>query len=110
MKTRIGTPYYVAPEVIIAASEGPYGLSCDMWSVGVIVYFMLVGHPPFYAETDNKLFNKIVTCDYQIPKTEDDGTGEVFVSQNAVDFIKELLVVDPLKRMDANQASQHQWL
>ena len=70
MRTRIGTPYYVAPEVIIAASEGPYSLKCDLWSVGVIVYFMLIGHPPFYEETDNKLFRKIVTCDYSFPQTD----------------------------------------
>ena len=110
MKTRIGTPYYVAPEVIVAASEGPYGLKCDLWSVGVIVYFMLLGHPPFCEETDNRLFKKIVTCDYKLPSSEDNGNDEVIVSEEAVDFIKKLLVVDPLKRLSAAEALEEKWL
>lgn len=45
MTTRIGTPYYVSPEVL--KGEHPYSYKCDMWSLGVIVFFMLFGYPPF---------------------------------------------------------------
>lgn len=60
LKTRIGTPYYVAPEIILAEHKGSYTHMCDMWSLGVIVYFMLIGLPPFMADNDTDLFKKIV--------------------------------------------------
>ena len=48
MKTKIGTPYYMAPEVL----EGAYDETCDMWSIGVITYCILCGYPPFNADND----------------------------------------------------------
>ena len=81
MKTRIGTPYYVAPEIL--ADERPYTTACDMWSLGVIVYFMLHGYPPFYRESEPKLFEMILAANYQICKDE--------VSDEAADFISKLL-------------------
>ena len=61
MKTKIGTAYYMAPEVL----EGVYTEACDMWSVGVIAFTLLCGYPPFNAENEAKLFYKIKTCDYE---------------------------------------------
>lgn len=49
MTTKIGTPYYVSPEVL----EGKYDNSCDIWSIGVITYIMLCGYPPFNAENEH---------------------------------------------------------
>lgn len=60
MTTKIGTPYYVSPEIL----EGRYDNSCDIWSIGVITYIMLCGYPPFNATTENQLFRKILCCDY----------------------------------------------
>ena len=55
MKTKIGTPYYVSPEIL----AGSYDLKCDIWAVGVIAYFMLCGQPPFLASNEAQLFQKI---------------------------------------------------
>jgi calcium/calmodulin-dependent protein kinase I len=53
MTTACGTPGYVAPEVL---SLQGYGREVDLWSVGVIIYIMLCGFPPFYDENNAKLF------------------------------------------------------
>uniref|UniRef100_A0A8B9PQF4 Calcium/calmodulin-dependent protein kinase type 1G n=1 Tax=Apteryx owenii TaxID=8824 RepID=A0A8B9PQF4_APTOW len=56
MSTACGTPGYVAPEVL---TQKPYSKAVDCWSIGVITYILLCGYPPFYEETESKLFEKI---------------------------------------------------
>ena len=92
MTTKIGTPYYVSPEIL----EGKYDMSCDMWSVGIITYIMLFGYPPFNGKTEQQLFNKIMTCDYSF--CEKDWSH---ISEDAQDFIKKLLSPNPKTRMTA---------
>ena len=55
MGTKIGTPYYVSPQILAAE----YDRFCDMWSMGVILYVMLVGYPPFYGTNTAEVLNKI---------------------------------------------------
>ena len=57
METIVGTPYYVAPEVL----KGSYGPLCDMWSIGVIMFILLSGKYPFVGTTENEIFKKILT-------------------------------------------------
>ena len=69
MTTRIGTPYYVSPEVL--SGERPYTKACDIWSLGVILFFTVVGYPPFYGPNEACLFRKILTGVFEFPKISD---------------------------------------
>lgn len=56
MTKRLGTPYYIAPEVLLKK----YNEKCDVWSCGVILYILLAGYPPFYGKKDIDIYQKIV--------------------------------------------------
>jgi calcium-dependent protein kinase len=101
MKTKIGTPYYMAPEVL----DGEYDQTCDMWSLGVITYCMLCGYPPFNAESDLQLFRKIKSCDYEFHLPE---WGPV--SEDAKRFIESLIRLEPSQRLTPEQALAHPWI
>lgn len=64
MMTKLGTPYYVSPEVL----EGNYDKRCDLWSIGVMAYILLSGSPPFNGRNEVEVFNKIRCCDYDFPE------------------------------------------
>jgi calcium/calmodulin-dependent protein kinase I len=102
MKTACGTPGYVAPEVLTSKS---YSSQVDLWSVGVIVYVLLCGFPPFYGENDAQMFKKIKAGSYKFLSPYWDP-----ISADAKDFVSKLLVVDPTKRMTAAEALDHRWL
>jgi len=104
MQTACGTPGYVAPE-ILQSSEGGYGKEVDMWSVGVITYILLCGFPPFYNDNVAQLFETIINADFDYPPDYWD-----HISDDAIDFIDNLLVADPAKRMTATEALRHCWL
>lgn len=72
MKTKLGTPYYVSPEVL----EGKYDKRCDLWSLGVMAYMLLVGYPPFNGRTDVEVFYKIRCCDYSFPEWSASSTDQ----------------------------------
>jgi len=96
-----GSAFTVAPEVI----KRSYGKECDLWSVGVITYFLLTQKMPFNARADKEIFQKIVSGDYGYP-----GWTKSGLSEEAKDFIDRLLVVDPKRRLTASQALSHLWI
>lgn len=100
--TACGTPGYVAPEIL---EGGGYGKEVDYWSIGVILYTLLCGLPPFNEEQNSELFEKIKTADYCFPSPEWD-----HVSDLAKDLIAKLLVTDPDKRLTADEILEHPWM
>lgn len=103
LSTQCGTPGYVAPEIL----EGmPYDTQADMWSLGVIVYILLGGYPPFIEQNQRDLFRKIRNGQY---KFHDEYWSQV--SEDAKNLIRSLLTVKPADRKSAQQAlSNDKWM
>ncbi|CAE7898171.1 CPK2 [Symbiodinium sp. KB8] len=102
MSALLGTIYYIAPEVI----RGHYNNKCDIWSLGVIVYMLLSGEPPFYdGHCDDWTMQKILNepLDVYGPNWDD-------VSDEAKEFVSQLLDRDVSARPGAREASRHEWL
>jgi len=102
MATACGTPGYVAPEIL---QGGPYTDKVDLWSLGVITYILLCGFPPFYDENNAVLFAQIKAGAFDFPSPYWDA-----VSAEAKDVILKLLVVDPVRRLSADQLLAHPWV
>ncbi len=100
MHTILGTPYYVAPEVL----QGEYDEKCDIWSIGALTYIMLCGDPPFKGSSNNEIFNKILNEDVKFSSNK-----WKKISDDARDFVKECLNKIPEKRPNAIQALEHNW-
>jgi len=103
LRTLCGTPGYVAPEVL--KNRNGYTPQCDMWSIGVILYILLCGYPPFQHEQQNKLFKQILKADYHFHSPYWDK-----VSKEAKDLISKLLVVNPEKRLTPAGAMSHPFM
>uniref|UniRef100_A0A8C0HR37 Calcium/calmodulin-dependent protein kinase type 1G n=1 Tax=Buteo japonicus TaxID=224669 RepID=A0A8C0HR37_9AVES len=102
MSTACGTPGYVAPEVL---AQKPYSKAVDCWSIGVITYILLCGYPPFYEETESKLFEKIKEGYYEFESPFWDD-----ISESAKDFIRHLLEKNPNTRFTCEEALRHPWI
>ena len=110
LHTRCGTPGYAAPEVLVSERETGeggrnYGLACDMWAVGTIVYILLCASPPFHGRTDAEMNSKIKRGEFSFPEKY-----WRHISSSAKDFITALLTVDPTRRLTATEALQHDWI
>lgn len=101
MHTILGTPYYVAPEVL----KGDYDEKCDLWSIGAIAYIMLCGEPPFSGKSNNEIFKKIMNDEISF-----DNSKWKIISSEAKDFIKECMNKNPYKRITAQKAFEHPWI
>jgi len=102
LTSRCGSPTFVAPEIL---KNIPHDESCDLWSVGVIIYLLLVGYPPFVKETQVELFKQIRTCDWKFYEKDWE-----HISPDARELIENLLVVDPEQRWTTGQSLKCSWL
>ena len=98
---KVGSPYYIAPEVL----KHDYNSKCDIWSIGVILYILLVGYPPFKAKNKTELFNMIKRGNYSM-----EGTDWNRVSSGAKDLLKHMLEYDYNKRYSAEECLNHPWI
>ncbi|KAG0323145.1 hypothetical protein BGZ99_002922 [Dissophora globulifera] len=103
LSTVCGTPSYVAPEVI---RKEKYGKAVDMWSLGVLLYIILCGFPPFTEDlAPPRLREQVLRNMYKFPSPYWDE-----VSEEAVDLIQELLLQDTSLRLTVDQALAHAWM
>ncbi|CAF4998101.1 unnamed protein product, partial [Rotaria magnacalcarata] len=125
LSTPVGSVEFMAPEVVDAwtSLEGSlqmYDKRCDLWSLGVIIYIMLSGYPPFYGtcghtcgwnkgeeceQCQSLLFERIQDGEFDFPDKD-----WQFISDDAKDLIKRLLVRDASLRLTAAEVLQHPWV
>ncbi|XP_028084767.1 calcium-dependent protein kinase 24 [Camellia sinensis] len=97
----VGSPYYMAPEVL----RRNYGPEVDIWSAGVILYILLCGVPPFWAETEEGIAQAIVKCEIDFKR---DPWPKV--SEDAKELVKGMLDPNPYNRMTVEEALEHRWI
>lgn len=100
MKTVVGTPYYVAPEVL----RGSYDKRCDVWSLGIILFVFLCGYPPFEGDNNKEIFKNVLKQELIF-----DPADWKTVSDEAKDLVTKMLAKDPEKRITADECSNHPW-
>jgi calcium-dependent protein kinase len=111
IKEKVGTLYYMAPEVIL----GDYNEKCDVWSCGVILYIMLSGNPPFYDDNQDKLKEKICNIEYnfnlpifsKVSEDAKDLLKQIFVSNEFRPTISEILNSTWVKENAPNATSEN---
>lgn len=98
----VGTPHYVAPEVV---AGGEYGEKVDVWSAGVVLYVMLSGTVPFYGATAGEIFEAVLRGNLRFPPRAFAG-----VSPEAKDLMRRMLCKDVSRRFSAEQVLRHPWI
>ncbi|XP_065547997.1 myosin light chain kinase 2, skeletal/cardiac muscle [Lathamus discolor] len=102
LKVNFGTPEFLSPEVV---NYEQVSYTTDMWSMGVITYMLLSGLSPFLGDNDTETLNNVLAANWYF----DEETFES-VSNEAKDFVSNLIIKDKSARMSASQCLEHPWL
>ncbi|KXZ41221.1 hypothetical protein GPECTOR_640g749 [Gonium pectorale] len=97
----VGSAFYVAPEVL----RKKYDKRADIWSLGVLLYILLCGMPPFYAETEKDIFHAILSSELSF-----EAAPWPSISEAAKDVIRKMLERNPARRATAAEVLQHEWV
>lgn len=120
--TPVGSAEFMAPEVVAVWTDQAwsYDKRCDLWSLGIILYILLCGYPPFYGQCgqncgwehgeacrdcQDTLFQRIQDGVYDLPDEE-----WYPISEDAKDLLRHLLVREPHERYSASEVLQHRWV
>lgn len=101
LSMKFGTPYYIAPEVL----KQRYNNKCDIWSCGIIMHTLLIGHPPFLGANNKDILKKV-----EEGKINYEGPKWAKISEEAIYLLKMMLEYDPDKRISAKQALSNKWI
>ncbi|KAG9148709.1 hypothetical protein Leryth_013393 [Lithospermum erythrorhizon] len=97
----VGSPYYVAPEVLLKR----YGPEADVWTAGIILYILLSGVPPFWAETQQGIFDAVLKGHIDF-----ESDPWPLISDSAKDLIRKMLCMRPSERLTAHEVLCHPWI
>ncbi|XP_007445484.1 ribosomal protein S6 kinase alpha-4-like, partial [Python bivittatus] len=109
MQTPCFTLQYAAPEIL---QDGGYDESCDLWSLGVILYTMLSGQVPFHSSQEGSAASHAADIMHKIKEGQFSLEGEAWknVSEEAKELVRGLLTVDPAKRLKMSNLRYSEWL
>ncbi|CCK70353.1 polo kinase CDC5 KNAG_0E00850 [Huiozyma naganishii CBS 8797] len=99
--TVCGTPNYIAPEVLMGKHSG-HSYEVDIWSIGVMIYALLIGKPPFQSKDVNMIYERIKNRDFAFPKDK-------YISNEAKTLIHDILSTDPLERPSIEEIIDYVW-
>ena len=96
-KTMCGTLDYLPPEMVL---NEPHDVGVDIWTLGVLTFELLCGHPPFETQTQDETYERISRLEFSYPN---------HVSNLARDFISKLLVLQSGRRLTCKRSQEHEW-
>lgn len=96
----LGSPLYMAPEILLKKS---YGSTVDIWAAGVLLHILMVGEPPFIADSKKEIFNMIRKQEVVL------GKGWSNFSPFCRDIVAQMLIKDPKERPSAEKLLKHPW-
>jgi len=102
MKTTVGTAYYISPEVVDKSKS--YSYECDIWSLGVILFMMLTGWPPFNGNTDDEIISAIQR---EEPSFNPDHWADMPLAKH---LVSQMLTRDPERRIKGSAILAHPWM